>query len=209
MKDQILNPWALSIGAHLLAVGGLVTFIASYYQRETKSIAFQVIASPVKPLALSEQRIARPQATQAKAKRVSGISRQAVQSTNNPATTKQGNTLAKQADNEVLSKDDPNALPDTVEEFLVQKMPTLASEVRVEYPSEAKTKGVQGIVVLDLLIDDTGRVRDVRLIEGPGYGLNEAALSAVRDFRFHPATSQEGQPIAVRIRYGYRFILER
>jgi TonB family protein len=209
LNDQIRNPWALSISAHLLAIGGMAAVIASTYQREMKSIAFQVIARAKAPAAVSEQRIAQPLATEARVKRVSGISRQAVQSTTNQVVTKQGNTLAKEADSETLNEDDPNALPSAVEEFLVGQMPTLASEVRVEYPTEAKKKGIQGVVVMDLLIDDNGRVRDVVFIEGPGYGMNEAALSAVRGFRFHPATSEEGKPVAVRIRYGYRFVLER
>jgi protein TonB len=190
-------------------MGAMAALIASTYERQMKSIAFQVIASSKAPPAVSEQRIAKPLAQESKVKSVSGISRQAVQSTSNPVETKQGNTLAKQADSETLTKDDPNSLPGAVDEFLVGQMPTLASEVRVDYPLEAKRKGIQGVVLMDILIDDSGRVRDVVLIEGPGYGMNEAALSAVRDFRFHPATSQEGKPVAVRIRYGYRFVLER
>jgi len=209
LNDQIRNPWALSISAHVLAIGGMAVLIASSYQREMKSITFQVIAPPKAPPAVSEQRIAQPLAQETKVKRVSGISRQAVQSTSNQIVTKQGNTLAKEADTESLNKDDPNALPSAVEEFLVGQMPTLASEVRVDYPTEAKKKGIEGVVVMDLLIDDNGRVRDVVFIEGPGNGMNEAALSAVRGFRFHPATSEEGKPVAVRIRYGYRFVLER
>lgn len=190
-------------------MGAMGALIAFTYEREMKSIAFQVIASSKAPPAVSEQRIAQPLARETKVKRVSGISRQAVQSTTNPVETKQGNTLAKEADTEILKEDDPNSLPSAVEEFLVGQMPTLASEVRVDYPTEAKKNGIQGVVVMDILIDDSGRVRDVALIEGPGYGMNEAALSAVRGFRFHPATSQEGKPVAVRIRYGYRFVLER
>ncbi len=188
---------------------GLGALVFWRYQREMKTIAFQVISQPGARIAVSEPRVAQPMATQAKVKRVSGISRKAVQSASSAVEVKQGNTIAKEADNEVLREDDPDALPDVVDEFLVQQMPALASEVRIPYPSEAKKNGIQGTVVLDILIDSLGQVRDVILVNGPGYGLNEAAFTAVRGFRFHPATSQEGKPVAVRIRYGYRFVLER
>jgi protein TonB len=87
-------------------------------------------------------------------------------------------------------------------------MPELKSEFRIPYPPEAKQKGIQGAVVMDILIDAQGTVRDAKLIEGPGSGLNEAALEAVKKFKFSPAFMQD-KPVAVKIRYAYRFILER
>ena len=87
-------------------------------------------------------------------------------------------------------------------------MPKLKSEVRVPYPTEAKKKGIQGAVVMDLLIDQNGKVRQVNLIEGPGYGLNEAALDGMKNFLFEPAKIGN-QNVAVRIRYSYRFVIEK
>jgi protein TonB len=121
---------------------------------------------------------------------------------------KAGNTVAKTPDAEVLKADDPDALPIPVEEYLVSRMPRLAQEVRIPYPEEARRRGVQGAVVFDLLIDQSGVVREVKLLDGPGYGLNEAALGAIRSFKFLPA-EVEGRAVAVRIRYAYRFVLER
>ncbi len=120
---------------------------------------------------------------------------------------KPGNTLAKEADNETLKDDDPDSLPAPVDEFLVNEMPTVMSEVRIPYPDEAKKKGIQGRVVMDLLIDANGNVRDAKLLQGLGSGLDEAALTAVKNFRFRPAMVQ-GKSVAVRIRYAYRFVLE-
>lgn len=100
------------------------------------------------------------------------------------------------------------SLPEPADEIEVTRMPQLLSEVRIPYPSEAKKNGIQGNVVMDLLIDSTGVVREVRLIEGPGYGLNEAATQALKQFRFNPAKIED-RGVAVRIRYSYRFVLER
>lgn len=63
-------------------------------------------------------------------------------------------------------------------------------------------------MIMNLLIDDSGKVREASLIEGPDAELNAAAMAAAKGFRFSPAMIQK-QPVAVRIRYIYRFVLER
>jgi periplasmic protein TonB len=102
--------------------------------------------------------------------------------------------------------EDEGSLPVPAEEFLVTQMPRLKHEVRLPYPPEAKAKNIQGLVVLNVLIDDQGKVRQAELVEGPGYGLNEAALKAIYSFEFSPAVIDK-KPVAVRIRYAYRFVL--
>jgi protein TonB len=57
------------------------------------------------------------------------------------------------------------------------------------------------------LIDAEGRVRDAKLVSGPGHGLNEAALEAIKSFRFRPA-EVDGRPVAVRIPFTYNFLLK-
>ena len=121
---------------------------------------------------------------------------------------KAGNTVAKAPDQEILKPGDPDALPVPSEEYLVTSMPELQSEVRVPYPPEAKKRGIQGAVVMNLLIDDSGKVREVTLVEGPNTELNAAAMTAAKGFRFSAAMIQK-KPVAVRIRYLYRFVLER
>jgi protein TonB len=98
-------------------------------------------------------------------------------------------------------------LPSPADEFLVTSMPVLVSEVRIPYPEEAKKAGIEGPVVMDLLIDEQGKVRQVSLIKGPGFGLNDAALAAIKSFLFRPARIKD-QSVAVKIRYTYRFVLE-
>ena len=121
---------------------------------------------------------------------------------------KAGNTVAKEADHETLRDDDSKRLPVPADEYLVTAMPKLASEIRIPYPAEAKRAGVEGPVLFELLIDASGKVREATLVRGPGFGLNEAALAAVRGFTFSPARVQD-KPVAVKIRYAYRFVLER
>ncbi|MBV2168299.1 MAG: energy transducer TonB [Bdellovibrio sp.] len=88
----------------------------------------------------------------------------------------------------------------------VTRFPKVIKEYKANYPEEAKQARVDGPVILDILIDRTGKVRDVRVVSGPGYGLNESAIEALKKFEFQPA--QKGtESVAVKIRYTYRFKL--
>ncbi len=63
-----------------------------------------------------------------------------------------------------------------------------------QYPQEARDKKIEGDVVLQVVFSASGEVRVVRVVQGLGYGLDEAAESAARQIRFRPATN-DGQPV--------------
>lgn len=71
------------------------------------------------------------------------------------------------------------------------------SQVQPVYPEEAQRAGVQGLVVLELSIDEHGKVGGVKVVRGLGHGCDEAWVAAVRQWRFRPAT-RYGKPIKVR-----------
>jgi TonB family protein len=62
------------------------------------------------------------------------------------------------------------------------------------YPDEARAKKVEGDVVIQVLFSASGEVKVLRVVQGLGYGLDEAAESAARQIRFTPA-EQDGQPV--------------
>jgi TonB family protein len=64
------------------------------------------------------------------------------------------------------------------------------------YPEEARHARVQGVVILQTIIDKVGNVTDVRVLKGLPSGLTEAAVEAVSSWRFKPAML-EGEPVAV------------
>jgi len=64
------------------------------------------------------------------------------------------------------------------------------------YPEEARHARVQGVVILQTIINTDGNVTDVKVLKGLPSGLTEAAVSAVSSWKFKPATL-EGQPVAV------------
>jgi protein TonB len=205
-----LPPLASSLLWHLGAAafaGALIFFSTA---RRSEEVQIEVLdaprASPAaieqKPLAPVPQRRSEP-----RRRGVFGVTRRSLVAEEGE-DVKAGNTVAKEVDTTQLRPGDEESLPIPADEFLVTAMPELASEVRVPYPREAREKKVQGAVVMEILIDAQGVVREAILVSGPGAGLDEAALEAVRSFRFRPARIEE-RPVAVRIRYAYRFVLEK
>ncbi len=86
----------------------------------------------------------------------------------------------------------------------VTELPVLLDEVKAAYPPEARRAGLEGNVVLMLTIDDHGAVARVRKISGVSPDLDQAAIAAVKRFRFRPAR-YAGAAVATEIRYVYAF----
>lgn len=78
-----------------------------------------------------------------------------------------------------------------------------------DYPVVAKEAGKDGRVVLLVLIDEKGRVRDARLLQGAYEALNEVALRKVREAVFTPAYNANGQAIPSKVTLPIRFELTR
>ena len=213
VSTLLSHPTAISALIHLALVAVALTLVWIRPKRDRirmtiREVPAEVKQAPVAPV-ISAAPKAKPKPVEKKRREVFGVSRKSMTSTASTAIeVKAGNTIAKAPDQEKLRPEDEDALPIPTDEFLVTQMPKLLSEVRIPYPPEAKQKAVQGAVVMELLIDSDGRVRNAELIEGPGFGLNEAALAAVKGFRFSAAKVQE-QAVAVKIRYAYRFLLEK
>jgi protein TonB len=90
----------------------------------------------------------------------------------------------------------------------IRSLPRLLREHKVRYPDEARRLGIEGTVKLDVLIGDDGRVKEARVLAGPGFGLNEAAQRALLSFVFAPAVDSEGKARAHRIVYRYTFQID-
>lgn len=56
------------------------------------------------------------------------------------------------------------------------------------YSDEARRNGIEGVVVAQANIDATGRVSAARLVRGLGFGLDQNALVALRQWQFHAGT---------------------
>ena len=74
------------------------------------------------------------------------------------------------------------------------------------YTAAAESAGIEAEVPLEVVIDASGSVQTARPLTHVGYGLDEAAISAVRHYRFAPAR-RANKLVAVRMRWVMRFQL--
>ena len=74
------------------------------------------------------------------------------------------------------------------------------------YTDDAQAALVEGKVRVQLTVDETGKVVDVKLIAGLGHGLDEAALAAARRATFEPALHC-GKPTSATFTIAMRFKL--
>lgn len=81
--------------------------------------------------------------------------------------------------------------------------PKLLSSALPIYPSIARTTGVEGSVVVEASVGETGNVVSTKVISGPPM-LRQAALDALRRWKYQPATLN-GQPVAVQITVTIQF----
>ncbi len=103
----------------------------------------------------------------------------------------------------------PAPPPDYLPQHRISKPPDIPTDEirnRVEYPVLANRQGIEGVVYLELFIDDEGNIRRIEILKEPGFGLGEAAAAAFRGVTVTPAEAN-GTPVAVRYRYPVRFRL--
>jgi periplasmic protein TonB len=86
------------------------------------------------------------------------------------------------------------------------KQARLLSSVPPVYPSLARNQRLSGNVVIDALIDTTGRVSAMKVLSGPAL-LHQSAMEAVRQWRYQPATLN-GQPMAMHLTVTVQFKLQ-
>ena len=75
------------------------------------------------------------------------------------------------------------------------------------YPALAQQIGLEGLVIIECRVDRDGNVADARVLRGHPL-LNEAALAAVRQWRYRP-TLLNGTPVSVIMTVTVRFSLHR
>lgn len=96
----------------------------------------------------------------------------------------------------------------TTEPAAYDQPPVSLVRRRPVYPAAALRRGVEGHVDVTFTVSETGRVSDVRVLSSnPGTLFNQAALDAVRQWRFQPAT-RDGSPVPARLEVRIRFEMD-
>lgn len=88
------------------------------------------------------------------------------------------------------------------------RLPQVLYAAPAAYPPDALAAGQEAVVPLELLVSAEGEVIDATVLSPVGSGFDEAALLAVRAFRFSPALGDDGQPAAATIQYNFSFSVE-
>lgn len=104
----------------------------------------------------------------------------------------------------IMGNAEPSAQP--LAEASVSVAAHLVSSVPPVYPPAARAAEVEADVVLEIVLDDAGRVSDAKVTRTAGYGLDKSALDAIRGYRFS-AAQKDDRPVRVRMHWTVQFRL--
>jgi TonB family protein len=85
--------------------------------------------------------------------------------------------------------------------------PQVITRVQAKYTDEARKTGVQGVVLLSAVIDESGKAQDIHVEHSIDPGLDQEAIKAVRRWRFRPG-EQAGHPVRVPVHVEITFRLD-
>lgn len=74
--------------------------------------------------------------------------------------------------------------------------PVVTHRIEPVYPEDMKAMRISGMIILQTFIDETGKVVDAHVLKSLPGSFNDAALVAVKQWEFKPAT-RDGKPVAV------------
>lgn len=85
---------------------------------------------------------------------------------------------------------------------VVEKTPEIKGGMKelykyLKYPEIARKAGIEGRVILEFIVDEKGKVSNIKVLRSVGGGLDEAAIEALKKVRFSPGM-QRGRPVKVR-----------
>jgi periplasmic protein TonB len=76
-----------------------------------------------------------------------------------------------------------------------------------QYSEVARKARVQGVVIVQAIIDKEGNVTNVKILKGLPFGLDQSAADAIKKWKFKPATLN-GKPVAVYYNLTVNFTLQ-
>jgi len=88
------------------------------------------------------------------------------------------------------------------------RAPVVMHRVEPKYPEDARAARISGIVILEVIIDRNGDVKDPKVLKPLPFGLDQAAIDAVTQWKFRPGTL-DGQPVDVIFNLTINFMLDK
>src|SRR5437773_7204999 len=217
----------VSVGVHL-AVGAAIAFIPQEKLREVVAIALNEApekkkAEPPKPPEHHDERQARAPGHNVRPVAAAPEAAAAADAKNAPVFTDIGLALDSSATDGIAVNIAPQAVAPPPEPVLekpklltarvadvekdepIQKARIL-TRVRPSYSEAARHAHIEGVVRLERMVNEDGEIVSARVLQGLGYGLDEAAMSAAKRFRFKPAT-KSGRSVTAPFVIKMRFVL--
>jgi TonB family protein len=105
----------------------------------------------------------------------------------------------------------PSALPDAaryVDAYRLPSYPRLVAPLSARYPRLALEQRRTGVVVLQLMIDENGRVAEALALPGANEEFVAAAREALREARFAAGRTASGKDVPARAYFAVSFVLE-
>ena len=86
--------------------------------------------------------------------------------------------------------------------IMCEKMPELIGgmdglQKKIRYPLQAKSLGVQGVVYVQSIINEKGKIEDPKVVKKLGAGCDEEAIRVLKKSKFKPGYDK-GKPVKVR-----------
>ena len=86
--------------------------------------------------------------------------------------------------------------------LMCEKMPELvggmdALQKKIRYPLQAKSLGVQGVVYVQSIINEKGKIINPKVVKKLGAGCDEEAVRVLKKSKFKPGYDK-GKPVKVR-----------
>lgn len=86
------------------------------------------------------------------------------------------------------------------------RAPVALTRSAPRYPEVARKMRIEGVVLVEAIIDQAGNVVGARVLNDIGMGCGQAALEAIRSWRYEPATLS-GRPVSVYLEVRVSFQL--
>ena len=116
-------------------------------------------------------------------------------------------SLIKKYPDDFVSLDESNVSEASTKFVSYDDPPKPKTPIRPKYPKEAKEAGIEGTVIVQVFVDEKGKVTETKILKGiPNSGLDEAAIEAIRKTRFKPAKAR-GKSVGVWISIPVNFRL--
>ncbi len=100
----------------------------------------------------------------------------------------------------------PRPRPRTYDLRAVTVKPHFLERVAPRYTDAAQDEEIEGVVKVEVVLDEKGRPMRVRIVKSLGHGLDQSVIRAVKASRFSPA-KMAGRPVRCRLIIPYRFRL--